>query len=73
MKGTTMGAITRGDILGAIHKATGNPSSGAVADWTPVIAEAIDELINGKPAAPAKENRVVKAAETPEDADKTSK
>jgi len=72
MKGTTMGAITRGDILGAIHGVTGNPSSGAVAEWTPVIAEAIDELINGKPT-PAKENRVIKAAETPEDTDKASK
>jgi cytochrome c5 len=67
-----MGAITRGDILGAIHGVTGNPSSGPIADWSPVIAEAIDELINGKPEAPAKENRVVKASDTPESAAKAN-
>lgn len=58
-----MSGITRADIDAAIRKATGNPISGPVSDWTPAIAEAIDELINGK-AAPAKETRVVKAAET---------
>jgi len=54
------GTISRADIEAAIKGATGNPASGAVADWTPVIAEAIDELINGAP----KENRIIKAKET---------
>ena len=58
-----MSGITRADIDAAIRKATGDPISGAVHDWTPAIAEAIDELVNGK-AAPAKETRIVKAAET---------
>jgi hypothetical protein len=56
------GTISRADIEEAIKGATGNPASGAVADWTPVIAEAIDELINGP--APAKETRIIKAKET---------
>ena len=55
------GAITRGDIEGAIKGVTGDPSSGLLHDYTPAIAEAIDHLING---APKKENRVIKAAET---------
>jgi hypothetical protein len=55
------GAITRGDIEGAIKGVTGDPSSGPIHDWTPAIAEAIDHLINGAPAA---ETRIVKAKET---------
>jgi hypothetical protein len=61
-----MGAITKGDIERAINGVTGNPSSGVIHDWTPTIAQAIDELINGAPAP--KEVRVIKASETPEDA-----
>jgi hypothetical protein len=54
--------VTRGDIEGAIKGVTGDPVSGIVHDITPAIAQAIDELINGKPTA--KEQRVVKAEET---------
>jgi hypothetical protein len=66
MKGANMGAndrgVSLGDILGVIHGVTGNPSCGAVADWTPAIAQAINELINGK--ADIKEARVIKPNET---------
>jgi hypothetical protein len=55
------GAITRGDIEGAIKGATGAPTSGLLHDYTPIIAEAIDHLINGQPE---KENRIIKAKET---------
>ena len=55
------GQISRAQIEGAIHGVTGAPSSGIVADITPGIVDAIDELINPKPA---KENRVIKPAET---------
>jgi hypothetical protein len=61
-----MASITKADIERAINNATGSPSSGAIHDWTPTIAQAIDELINGAPAP--KEVRIVKASETPEDA-----
>ena len=37
---------TRDEITKAIHEATGNPASGAVADATPAIAAAIDALCN---------------------------
>lgn len=53
--------ITRADIANAINSVTGNPTSGIVADVTPALVEAIDELINGKPVV---EQRVVKPAET---------
>ena len=53
--------ITRADILGAINSVTGAPSCGIVADATPAIVDAIDELINGKPVV---EQRVIKATET---------
>ena len=55
------GQISRAQIEGAIHGVTGAPSSGIVADITPGIVDAIEELINPKPA---KETRVVKASET---------
>jgi hypothetical protein len=55
------GTYSRADIEGAIKGATGDPASGAIHDWTPAIAQAIDELINGKPAT---ENRIIKAKET---------
>ena len=53
--------ITRAQIEGVIHGVTGAPSSGIVADITPGIVDAIDDLINPKAA---KETRVVKASET---------
>ena len=56
-----MANITRADILGAINTVTGAPSCGIVADATPALVDAIDELINGKPVV---EQRVVKPAET---------
>ena len=56
-----MANITRADILGAINTVTGAPSCGIVADATPALVDAIDQLINGKPVV---EQRVVKPAET---------
>ena len=44
-----MADITRADIEGAINGVTGAPTSGIVADVTPALVQAIDELINGKP------------------------
>ena len=56
-----MAEITRSDIEGAINGVTGAPSSGIVADVTPALVDAIDELFNGKPVV---EQRVIKATET---------
>jgi hypothetical protein len=53
--------ITRADIEGAINAITGAPTYGIVADVTPALVDAIDELVNGKPVV---EQRVVKATET---------
>jgi len=55
-----MADITRADITNAINSVTGAPTCGIVHDVTPAIAQAIDELVNGKPV----EQRVVKPAET---------
>jgi hypothetical protein len=62
------GPITRGDIEGAIKGATGDPASGVVADITPAIVNAVDELINGKPqgAADAKTKQDTRVVEAPE-------
>jgi hypothetical protein len=62
----TQGPVSKGDIRAAIEGVTGAPVSGVVADLTPAIVNAIDELIN--PGAPAPEQRVIKAAETRKDA-----
>ena len=40
---------TRDEITAAIKQATGNPDTGAVHEWTPAIADAIDALINPAP------------------------
>lgn len=40
---------TRKQITDAIHDATGNPTTGAVAEWTPAIIDAIDTLCNPQP------------------------
>jgi len=56
-----MADITRADITNAINSVTGAPTCGIVHDVTPAIAQAIDELVNGKPVV---EQRVVKPAET---------
>lgn len=58
-------AITKAEILAAVQGVTGAPTVGTVAAVEPQIVDAIDRLING---APAKENRVIKAKETPEQA-----
>lgn len=34
------------DITAAIKAATGDPASGPIHEWTPIIANAIDELVN---------------------------
>jgi hypothetical protein len=57
-----MGA-TRAQIEAAVKQATGNPDVGTVAVVIPAIVDALDELLNGKPI---KEDRVIKAKETPE-------
>ena len=56
---------TPDQVLGAIKNALGNPSSGPCVDYWGAIEGAVTEAMTGKPA---KENRVIKAAETPEDA-----
>lgn len=55
-------SVTRDDIERAIHSVTGAPDTGLLHDATPAIVDAIDELINPKPAEaaaykPAKETR----------------
>ena len=40
---------TREQITAAIKQATGNPDTGAIHEWTPAIADAIDKLCNGTP------------------------
>lgn len=37
------------EITDTIHAATGNPTTGAVAEWTPAIIDAVDALCNPKP------------------------
>ena len=54
-----MADITKTDIANAINGVTGAPTCGIVADVTPALVDAIDELINGKPVV---EQRVIKAA-----------
>jgi len=56
-----MADITKADIANAINSVTGAPSCGIVADVTPALVDAIDELLNGKPVV---EQRVIKATET---------
>jgi hypothetical protein len=67
---TKKDGVTAGDIRAAIDGVTGAPTSGVVADVTPALVKAIDELVNGKPEAV--EQRVVKPAETRK-ADATTK
>jgi hypothetical protein len=61
-----MSDITRADIEAALRGATGNPSSGAVADMLNAMIDAVDTLVNPKPVVPSKahEQRVVKTEET---------
>jgi hypothetical protein len=53
------------DILAAIKSELGNPSSGAIVDNWPLIEAAVYRATGDKPGA--KETRVIRAAETPED------
>lgn len=55
--------VTRAQIEAAVKQATGNPDVGTVAAVIPDIVAAVDKLVNGEPA---KEDRVIKAKETPE-------
>jgi hypothetical protein len=41
--------MNRSEIEAIIKDATGNPDSGAVHDWTPIIADALDAAMNPKP------------------------
>jgi len=61
-----MSDITRADIEAALRGATGNPSSGAVADVLNAMVDAVDTLVNPKPVkvVTVPEQRVVKAEET---------
>ena len=58
---------TRDEITQAIHTATGNPDTGPVAESTPAIIQAIDELINGGDRTVTKANigetRLMRGAE----------
>jgi hypothetical protein len=53
---------SRKQITDAIHAATGNPDTGAVAEWTPAIIEAVDNLCN--PPAPETNTKTKKDQET---------
>jgi hypothetical protein len=50
--------MTPDAIIDAIHKALGDPDSGAIADAMPLIDGAVRSSFGGK------ETRIVKAAET---------
>lgn len=54
-------SVTRDDILAAVKSATGDPTTGLLADATPAIVDAVDALVN--PNAKV-EKRVVVAEET---------
>jgi len=62
---------TRKQIIDAIHQATGNPTTGAVAEWTPAIIEAVDNLCNPTPPETKtktktnQETRIMAEGETP--------
>jgi len=60
-----MATITKAEILAAVQGVTGAPTVGTVAAIEPQIVDAIDRLVNG---TPAKEQRIIKAKETPEQA-----
>lgn len=62
-----MSTITRADIDKAVKSVTGDPTTGAVADIQDQIVGAIDRLINGGTSKTgAREDRVLRAKETPE-------
>lgn len=55
---------TKEQIKKAILDVAGNPESGVVAEFAEAWADAIVEIDSPRAAAPAKEIRVVNAAET---------
>ena len=61
-----MTEVTRSEIEQAVKSATGAPTVGDVAAITPAIVDAIAELLKPKASEPAKEKRIIKAEETPE-------
>ena len=61
----------RSEIEAAVKAATGNPDTGVVAEITPTIVNAINELCNPEPETntktkPHQETRIMGKAETPE-------
>lgn len=44
--GSQPNMTTKNEIIDAIRQATGDPASGPIHEWTPVIADAIDALVN---------------------------
>lgn len=60
--------MNKAEIKAALLKATGNPESGAIADYADTMAAAIAELFNPQPEVkkyePAKETRTITPTET---------
>jgi hypothetical protein len=60
--------MNKAEIKAALLKATGNPESGAIADYADAMATAIAELFNPstevKKYEPAKETRTLRPPET---------
>lgn len=54
---------TESEIKKAILKAAGNPESGPIKEWAPILAKAIAEL-DSPPLHSAKEMRVISVEET---------
>lgn len=44
-------------IEGAIQKLTGNPTSGPIAEWTPIIAAGLAEAMNPTPKSSKNETQ----------------
>lgn len=61
-----MANVTREQIEQAVKSATGSPTVGDVAAITPAIVDAVADLLNPKASEAAKEKRIIKAEETPE-------
>lgn len=41
--------MTRDDILHVMAEAAGNPAAGPVAEWLPVLADAVDAALHPQP------------------------
>lgn len=54
---------TESEIKNVILRVTGNPESGPIKEWAPIIAKALAEL-DTPPLQPAKEKRVIVPDET---------